>query len=146
MPRSKWTKNSDFFAFKAYITLPTFWAKLGYSQIKIGVHLLKVELSQLLTLVQNYSYTFLNLTHLYKPQWIWMRFCIHATQSRIIWRDREKKRCWKFIQIILNKINKQKPKNNQSKVKKAVKELFQYHLFECSNDKWFYCNSKLILS
>ena len=38
-------------------------------------------------------------------QRIWMRFCIYATQSRIIWRDR-KKRCWKFIQIILNEINK----------------------------------------
>ena len=60
----KWTKNSDFFASEAYTTLPSFWAKVGYSrikidhiadsllklQIKIRVHLISVELSQLLTL------------------------------------------------------------------------------------------------
>ena len=48
-------------------SLPSFWAKLGYSwikidhitdsllklQIKIGVHLINVELSQLLTLDEN---------------------------------------------------------------------------------------------
>ena len=65
---SKWTKNSNFFASKTYTlhnSLPSFWAKLGYSQIKndpiadsllqlqikIGVHLINVELSQLLTLI-----------------------------------------------------------------------------------------------
>ena len=49
--RSKWTKNSDFFASEAYTTLSTFWVKLGYSRIKIGVHLMNVELSQLFTLI-----------------------------------------------------------------------------------------------
>ena len=56
---SKWTKNSNFFASE-----PIFWANLDYSriridhmadsllklQIKIGVDLINVELSQLLTL------------------------------------------------------------------------------------------------
>ena len=44
--RSKWTKNSDFFASEAYTTLPPFWAKLGYSRIKIdhfADSLLKLE-------------------------------------------------------------------------------------------------------
>ena len=67
--RSRWTKNSDLFASKAYTILPLFWAKLGYPQIKIdhiadsflklqikiGVHLINVELSQLLTLGWWYS-------------------------------------------------------------------------------------------
>ena len=58
---SKWTKNLNFIASEAY----TFWAKLGYSrikidhiadsllklQIKIRVHLINVELSQILTLM-----------------------------------------------------------------------------------------------
>ena len=36
---SKWTKNLGFFASEAYTTLwslPSFWAKLDYSRIKIG--------------------------------------------------------------------------------------------------------------
>ena len=55
---------SDFFASEAHNSLLSFWAKLGYSQIKIdhiadsclklqieiGVHLINVELLQLLTL------------------------------------------------------------------------------------------------
>ena len=61
----KWTKNSNFFASKArrHNSLPSFWAKLGYSwikidhiadsvlklQIKIGVHLKNFELLKLLT-------------------------------------------------------------------------------------------------
>ena len=35
--QSKSTKNSDFFAYKAYTTLSSFWAKLGYSGIKIDL-------------------------------------------------------------------------------------------------------------
>ena len=62
----KWTKNLDFFASEANAlrnSLPSFWAKLVYSRIKIGliigsflklqtkigVHLINVELSKLLT-------------------------------------------------------------------------------------------------
>ena len=57
---------SDFFASEAHNSLLSFWAKLGYSQIEIdhiavsllklqieiGVHLISVKLSQLLTLVE----------------------------------------------------------------------------------------------
>ena len=44
--RSKWTKNSDFFASEAHTTPPPFLAKLGYSRIKIdhfADSLLKLE-------------------------------------------------------------------------------------------------------
>ena len=70
--RSKWTKNSNFFASEAYLhnSLPLFWAKLGYSQIKtlhiadslltlqikIGVHLISDKLLQLPTLASSNKY------------------------------------------------------------------------------------------
>ena len=74
---SKWTKNSNFFVSEAlHNSLPSFWAKLGYSrikidhiadsllklQIKIGVHLINAELSQLLTLEISYNFCSANAT------------------------------------------------------------------------------------
>ena len=64
---------SDFFASEAHNSLLSFWAKLGYSQIeidhiavsllklqiKIGVHLINVELLQLLTPNSTYGLTVL---------------------------------------------------------------------------------------